>query len=140
MIFSFGLAGFSGFQTVTVCMDQNKTLKKLNSNLNFMAIDEALVEQVQYPEEKEEFVTGFEDHSWMHPTVEASEKLNVLTEVFAVLTMGITANGFITRYGSGYYYWLLGSNLGSFIGTTFTAFDRWFSLGIIEPKDPWLRY
>lgn len=46
----------------------------------------------------------------------------------------------LSNLDSHYYYYFLGSAIGGLTGHVLTVADRWFSLGIITPEDPWDRF
>ena len=72
--------------------------------------------------------------------VEAGDDINIVQEVITGLGIGISAYQAYENMKSGYYYFPAGKNLGKTIGSLFTALDKWASLGIITPMDPWIYY
>lgn len=72
--------------------------------------------------------------------VEAGDDINIAQEVITGIAIVNNAYQAYKNTKSDYYYFPAGKNTGKAIGLLFTSLDKWASLGIITPTDPWTYY
>ena len=78
---------------------------------------------------------------WTHPVVgEDKTPVDALLDVAGVVSLLMSLNSTRSNLNTHYYYFFAGASFGSFCGNLITSTDKWFSLGIITPENPWDRY